>query len=962
MNTQLEEIFKEKALKTKNEILFSQWEYDKKLLSAALEVIPVVFPHYSLHNESHSITIINNITRVLGIDALEKLSCIDIWLLLEAAYCHDLGMVITFDMRKDVFEKGQFIEHYEKISANEYHPLYEYANLFEKKADGKLYQKISEQYDNLDLFQRVPEAINFLLSDFFREKHGENVSDIIVSPYETLSIASPRIIIPHRIFRILGEICSIHNTSSFEEVKKLPFSEVGLGIENAHPRFVACMLRVGDVLDIDNNRFSETLHRTISKIPFESELHKKKHFSISHLEINQKYVDIKATCKDQSTARVVKKWFNWIREEFQNQIMLWNKIVPEEINIERLPTINNLDIDLIGFKIPQEPSFTISITKALELLQGTNFYREPFDAMREALQNSVDSMLLRFWEENKDEIQSKPNEIIDILSKHSPNKKIKVSIFDDSEECKVKIKDFGLGISLKDLNYLSNTGTSVKNIKRQSKILEMPNVLRPSGIFGIGFQSLFLLTDCITIKTKSFYTDEQYEITFHSPTSQSYQGDIYLREISKDEERVDIGAELSFKLIKSVEKHVDSDDLDTSIINALINKLKLVTMDYAELSFFPIEIDNQVNNDQRAAGNFYFNPELSTEISFHSISKNYFYKNAYVKGPYNFFRPKFVSPVCLNIHSEKANELLLLSRNEFQKNAKSKIKQLLLNSTIDYYKSKKTIDASRDILFPMFVRHYRLDEEIHNLASYLDINISNFNQNYNYETKQDAKEEEDIFVKDIINSPEIQLKIGEEIFKHFRETTYELIFLKNGKHESIAKFQSNFTQSHVDIWHFLLKELSYCKLIYITKAETDEETYIFTNKDNTKVNTIKLEQSLKKALSGNEKHIIFSDKVFIPFVSDYEKIALDAHISTDEDHYYENDHWRLMIPVSKILLPFHYINGKWKDKRNDYFYEWVHKNLSNNATLEEIKSTYNQLVNDCIKTGKPPGHFGQYEI
>ncbi len=91
----LEEKLYEKTKDKQSEILFAQWNYDKKIIPTALNAVSSLFPHYSLHDVTHSITIINNIVRVLGIDNIDKLSAIDIWLILEASYSHDIGMIVS---------------------------------------------------------------------------------------------------------------------------------------------------------------------------------------------------------------------------------------------------------------------------------------------------------------------------------------------------------------------------------------------------------------------------------------------------------------------------------------------------------------------------------------------------------------------------------------------------------------------------------------------------------------------------------------------------------------------------------------------------------------------------------------------------------------------------------------------------------------------------------------------------
>jgi len=90
-------------------LLASQWDFDKKLIPKALQSIGGLFPHYSRHDESHSKQILINIERLLG-DNIRLLSATDTWLILEAAYWHDIGMVVPHaDLQKaiaDAYRKG----------------------------------------------------------------------------------------------------------------------------------------------------------------------------------------------------------------------------------------------------------------------------------------------------------------------------------------------------------------------------------------------------------------------------------------------------------------------------------------------------------------------------------------------------------------------------------------------------------------------------------------------------------------------------------------------------------------------------------------------------------------------------------------------------------------------------------------------------------------------------------------
>ena len=90
--------------------LRSQWDFDKKIIPKALQNIGQLFPHFSRHDHSHSNQILINIERILG-DRVFLLSATDTWLLLEAAYWHDIGMVVP---RKS-FEEAIYSEDFQSF-------------------------------------------------------------------------------------------------------------------------------------------------------------------------------------------------------------------------------------------------------------------------------------------------------------------------------------------------------------------------------------------------------------------------------------------------------------------------------------------------------------------------------------------------------------------------------------------------------------------------------------------------------------------------------------------------------------------------------------------------------------------------------------------------------------------------------------------------------------------------------
>ena len=72
--------------------LNSTWSIGKRALTKIVSNISLIFPHYSLHDDSHAQSILRNIERVLGNERIKTLKPIETWLLLMSAYSHDIGI------------------------------------------------------------------------------------------------------------------------------------------------------------------------------------------------------------------------------------------------------------------------------------------------------------------------------------------------------------------------------------------------------------------------------------------------------------------------------------------------------------------------------------------------------------------------------------------------------------------------------------------------------------------------------------------------------------------------------------------------------------------------------------------------------------------------------------------------------------------------------------------------------
>ena len=931
----IEKLLLDKSLNTEQSILQGQWEFDKKNIPNALKAIAVVFPHYSLHDESHSVSILNNIVKMLNEEVVSKLSCTDLWLLLEAAYCHDLGMVVTAERLDSVLRNGEFMKHYMKIAADENHPLYEYAKCFHVK-DEKLYFNETEfQVDKFD-------SSRYLLADYFRSKHAENAKKTIAHPFEEAGIESPRSIIPPRLFGMLSYICRVH-TQSFDNVMALPKNEDGIGLDECHPRFIACMLRLGDLLDIDNNRFSDTLMRTIKSMSDESQTHLEKHKAITHLSINSKCIEIEAICHSPKVAQVTQDWFDWISDEFKTQTLKWNSIIPDGLDCY-LPTLNYLGTKIEGYETVngnKKPKFTIDTPRALELLQGKNFYNDPLDCIREIIQNGVDSTLLRiFYESNKQRItfNSFGQTFITFAAQYA----ITVTIKEDEGAYRVEISDHGMGMKRDQLTYLINTGSSSKNIEKKLMIEKMPDWMRPSGVFGIGFQSIFLVTDKVEIQTKYCQNDEKMAIEMYSPNS-PMKGDVYLKKV---EGTFDVGMTVKFDIKNSVKMDVAQDpfnaipkDLKRTIIESKIRE-------YASKSVVPItikysadgvedveEIQRIIPNyyDEKTGIELYFNPKT---FDFNYLGgASYFYRNAKVAGNAEIM---FLSPE-VNIHFGSAKDLLTIDRGSFKEG--KMIGERTIEAIVNYMNS----DAYDTMLSG-------LDKETKNNASFkFSFFVDYYNRRGDIQNQKQLARTTDFLLKGFGD----EIKLGEILAAEnlrFRTSAVQVLHVE--RKDSEVEIQANMLPIMspnviVNIAKLVFKLASdKHKHCYCTENIKEnifaQAEYFFTNGD--AVPEIKLTiLDIKRYIEGT------ASRSFVNFLPGYEDIRIPSEVV---DPAIMSSMMTIPVPSSKVekmISPFIRINEKLYDCRNEELYKYV--GGITGKDIKTIKAAYERLVAEAVNAG-----------
>ena len=422
--------------------------------------IPVIFPDYTLHNTGHSFRIIRYMANL--IDDYKKLSDLEIALLICSALLHDVGMGVSKD-DLNAIKAGKF----------------EFSNI--------KYSAMLQLLSNDD---------TIATQEYVRRVHAElSARYIKTEAKEKLTIPD----LPHLdMAEELALICESH-TKDYDWIKaNLSYHEIR-GDYTFNPQFIACILRLGDILDIDANRTPYRLYRLIAPQGISRE-EWKQHFDIYNNDkiiVNQRTqlreIYFYGKSKNADIHRKLLTYIDWVEDELTGAISLVSSMKSEyNLPFDSKPRkeIKTEGFSFSGYKM------TLKFEAISSLLMGEKIYGSKQLGLRELIQNSLDACRIR--QENE-----KP-----VLGEEPYVPTVRVIL--NKEKNLVTIKDNGLGMSLEVIKkHFLNIGVSY--YKSFDFLLQDLNY-KPIGNYGIGFLSCFMLSDEVTVKTRHYQSKKLHII------------------------------------------------------------------------------------------------------------------------------------------------------------------------------------------------------------------------------------------------------------------------------------------------------------------------------------------------------------------------------------------------------------------------------------------------------------------
>ena len=503
-----------KWLKSKDEALAARVLHIRAELSKWLPKIDQFFPHYPSHGIDHSDRIVEQLSRMLFAKTrpVVQFSTAEVYCLLCAAYLHDMGMVVSPGEASEILASDEWKE---------------FAGPGGKGRES--FEKYVALRDGPMLSTReqtaffANQSLRYLIADFVRRRHHERGKMVLeMHPFLRQLVDDGDSV----AFETIADIGVAHGLSDREVSDQSRFPEERDVFDGkVNVRFLARLLRIGDLLDVSTRRADPMTARAIGPLPGDAVPHWQQYASKRHENITPTKLEFTFECKDQDAHRVLRDWFAWLEVEVRTAGLEqlhsprhdnWKAplcTVNSQASVEALNKNHNATVVLRPEKgahyVFHDWKLQLDLAAVLQLLIR-DVYNNPTVFLRELIQNALDATRCQMYADfalahGHDNVPERSTQFPDEF-----RERYRVSVSLTEEEVKLTpdgpiearpvftVEDRGTGMS-EDIvqRYFLQIGRSYY----QSYEFRKQYKFAPTSQFGIGFLSVFAVSNDVTVDT-----------------------------------------------------------------------------------------------------------------------------------------------------------------------------------------------------------------------------------------------------------------------------------------------------------------------------------------------------------------------------------------------------------------------------------------------------------------------------
>jgi hypothetical protein len=355
-----------------------------------LSYVLATFQHYTSHGVDHSEEIILQVSRLLFRDGrpILDLSPTEVYILVAASYLHDAGMVASD------FEKHRILSSPDWRS-------------WTSEGDGSVRWVQIEQFrrgatpsDETLRHFLADVQVRFLLAEFIRRRHHLR-SGTVVEQYQgdlgRFAFDDPQ------LARAIADVCVGHGLSQHELLDTYRFPEErDIRADKVNLRFLAIVLRIGDLLDLRTDRACPLLLNAACPLPAESYAHWTQYAGIRHRMTAPDRIEITADCETPEQHRILQDWCKWLVEEvtFARHNMLRSRRhsdwKPPEASIGQHGATIEIKPSPLARYVAVDWTFELDQDAVFQRLVR-DVYDSPVAFVRELIQNALDATRCRAY-------------------------------------------------------------------------------------------------------------------------------------------------------------------------------------------------------------------------------------------------------------------------------------------------------------------------------------------------------------------------------------------------------------------------------------------------------------------------------------------------------------------------------------------------------------------------------------
>ena len=503
------------------------------------------FSDYTNHGAQHIEEVLLTSANLISDESYEFLNSKDIFVLIVSVLLHDVGMHITHEGVKKIFNIDyiectvKFLDSKSwKSTWNDF--LYE-AKRFNENQLVDIFGDSNVEITEPDL-NNLSDYDRKLYGEFFRRHHPRLAHEIANYGFPT-KIGNDNILVPTEIEQEIIDLCGLVARShgmnlrdTFEYLKE-HHDDSWKNPYDIKVFFLMVVLRIADYIQIHSERASKVLIKTKRFSSPVSSQEWLKHGAIKDININTadpERIFVKAKPDNSKIFLELRKLFDDIQYEFDISWAILGEVygkdeILKSLKIKFRRLTSNLD-NLKKFEktveyIPEKIRFDAD-PELLKLLIGPLYGEDPKYGVRELLQNSVDAVKERSF------VESDIEEKITI--------KLEEEV-DSSNEYYLTISDNGVGMTKETIiNFFFRAGASFRNSMLWKKSFIEGNEVKveKTGRFGVGVLAAFLLGDEFELYSKHYKDEIGY----------SCKASLSTKQVELTKNNCDIGTFIKIKL------------------------------------------------------------------------------------------------------------------------------------------------------------------------------------------------------------------------------------------------------------------------------------------------------------------------------------------------------------------------------------------------------------------------------